>query len=442
MQVLLVSVGTLGDTLPYLLLGRELRRRGHDVALLGNGAYRDQAGDAGLEFVELISAAESEREARQRARWSSNPWAAVREGFANLARDVEPAYRAIAERYEPRRTVVVAAGIMFGARIAREKLDFPLVTLHLQPCCFRSLRDVSYWSPWVPSAFIRASDYVTDLVIDFHLQGPINRLRRELGLPKIRRIMDRWWNSPDLTIGAFPDFLAPPQIVGPRQVRFLGFATPTADHARPPDERLLRFLAEHPRPIVVCPTSAVGDAKTFLAAAIAAAGRLDRPIVVLTPHGDQLPASLPATAAHFHYAPLSELLPAASAIVHNGGIGTCAAALQAAVPQIIVPRIVDQPDNARRLQRLGAAAVVPPHRLSVERLTGAVRTMLESSAVADRCRALAAECRRYHCISALADTVESLHAADVAADAGRSSRPTDYEAVPAASAPISNCKRT
>jgi rhamnosyltransferase subunit B len=34
------------------------------------------------------------------------------------------------------------------------------------------------------------------------------------------------------------------------------------------------------------------------------------------------------------------------AVVYNGGIGTCARAISAGTPQLVVPASFDQPDNA------------------------------------------------------------------------------------------------
>jgi rhamnosyltransferase subunit B len=51
------------------------------------------------------------------------------------------------------------------------------------------------------------------------------------------------------------------------------------------------------------------------------------------------------------FMPLGTALDSAVAIVHHGGIGTSAAALEKAISQIIVPRIFMQPINAEWLRR-------------------------------------------------------------------------------------------
>ena len=50
----------------------------------------------------------------------------------------------------------------------------------------------------------------------------LNRVRASLGLDPVRRFF-RWWYSPDLTIGMFPDCYGPPQSDWPKQLRLAGF---------------------------------------------------------------------------------------------------------------------------------------------------------------------------------------------------------------------------
>ena len=97
-----------------------------------------------------------------------------------------------------------------------------------------------------------------------------------------------------------------------------------------------------------------------------AAQRLGRRAVLLTPHREQVPASLPPDMLWLPYVPLRTLLPRAAALVHHGGIGTTAEALRAGVPQVIVPLAYDQFDNAARVEALAAGAMraraAPPGR--------------------------------------------------------------------------------
>jgi UDP:flavonoid glycosyltransferase YjiC (YdhE family) len=391
MRVLLVSIGTAGDLLPFIALGKALRGRGHDVTVLGNGYFRDVAHREALGFVEVCSADEHVRRTRQRSGWDLRR--SFREGGRNLLEDMPRVYEAVAAHYVPGETVVAAAGMMFGARIAQEKLGVPLATVHLYPLCFRSVHDKIAWSRWTPLPVRRALFWGLERLIDRRFGVEVNAFRSELGLPPAVRILSDWWNSPQLVLGLFPDWLSRPQPDWPANTLLTGF--PRYDALRPctAERELDEFLATGEPPLVFSHSSAVFDARRFFADSVAVARTLGRRALLLTPHADQVPQPLPAGVRHFTYVQHSRLLPRAAALVHHGGIGTAFQALAAGIPQLIVPVFLDQPDNGRRFTRLGVAATVRPGTYRPQEVSRKLAYLLESAAVATRCREYAARCR-------------------------------------------------
>ena len=89
---------------------------------------------------------------------------------------------------------------------------------------------------------------------------------------------------------------------------------------------------------------------------------------------------------HVSYAPFSQLLPRCAALVHHGGIGTCAQALAAGIPQLVMPMGFDQPDNAARLQRLGVGATLVPAKFTGPRVAQALTRLLDDPRVPGTCR--------------------------------------------------------
>jgi UDP:flavonoid glycosyltransferase YjiC (YdhE family) len=73
------------------------------------------------------------------------------------------------------------------------------------------------------------------------------------------------------------------------------------------------------------------------------------------------------------------------AVIHHGGIGTLAQALAAGVPQLVLASGFDRPDNATRLQRLGVAEHLPPSCWKPAAAVEALRRLLESPDVRERC---------------------------------------------------------
>jgi rhamnosyltransferase subunit B len=391
MRVLLVSVGTLGDLLPFVALGKALRARGHEVTVLGNGYFQDVVEKEALGFVEVCSAEEHLRRTRRRNAWDERR--SFREGGKNLLEDMPRVYEAVAAHAVAGETVVAAAGMMFGARIAQEKLGVLLATVHLSPLCFRSAHDPVPWPRWAPLAVRQALFWALDRAIDRLFGAAINKFRARLGLPPASRVFSRWWNSPQLVLGLFPDWLSPPLPDWPSNTVLTGF--PLDDDLRPfgGQRELDQFLAAGGRPLVFSHSSAVLDAGRFFAASLAVARSLGRRAVLLTPHGEQVPRPLPAAVRHFPFVPHRSLLPHAAALVHHGGIGTAFQALAAGVPQLIVPIFLDQPDNGRRFTRLGVAAAVATGSYRPGEVSRKLDRLLGSDAVAERCREYARRCR-------------------------------------------------
>ena len=85
---------------------------------------------------------------------------------------------------------------------------------------------------------------------------------------------------------------------------------------------------------------------------------LNRRAVLLYGMYSESPKGIGDDVAGFDYAPYSQVFPRALSVVHQGGVGTTGQALRAGVPQLIVPFAHDQPDNAARCRRLGAAEIL------------------------------------------------------------------------------------
>ena len=49
MRITMISIGSTGDVRPYVLLGRELRRRGHEIRITCFAQFEKMVKDAGLE---------------------------------------------------------------------------------------------------------------------------------------------------------------------------------------------------------------------------------------------------------------------------------------------------------------------------------------------------------------------------------------------------------
>jgi UDP:flavonoid glycosyltransferase YjiC (YdhE family) len=174
------------------------------------------------------------------------------------------------------------------------------------------------------------------------------------------------------------------------------------------------FLAAGTPPIAFSPGSANRFAHSFFAAAVETCERLGRRGILLTKYHDQLPTHLPPTVRHFGFVPLSKLLPRTEALVHHGGIGSCAQGLAAGIPQLVQPMSYDQFDNSRRLVRLGVAKEISVRNFRGRAVTDSLAPLLDSPTVASRCQELAARCNGPAALATACDALEQLAALKLA----------------------------
>lgn len=408
-----MPLGTAGDVNPYIGLGVGLQRRGHEVIVGANPAYEGIVVEAGLQYRALgCPEVLKQFDADPRIRRVSQAWSvALRWGAVGHMREM---YRFAEEMNRPGETVLVAPGMGFGARLAREKLGIPLATIHLEPDKLRSVYESSIMPPplfladWVPSWSKRLQFWIADRFVVDRLFKPVDEFRRELGLPRQTRYVHRWWHSPDRVIGFFPEWYQPKQPDWPKQMTAVGFPLWDRGAGVELSGDMEEFLAAGEPPIVFTTGSNNMNAARFFAESIATCGAMKRRGVLLTAYRSQLPANLPSTVFHATYAPLSKLLPRAVAVAHHAGIGTIAAACAAGVPQLLTPLTYNQPDDAARVARRGLGVVVSPRRYRASHVARKLDELLRSEQIRDRCRELAAVMSRESGIERTCDILESI----------------------------------
>ena len=411
MRLLLVALGSSGDVHPFVGIGLALQERGHRVTVLTNGRFEPLMRRAGLDFHAVGFAEDYERATQDPDLWDPL------KGLGVVWRRVcEPAmkltYDFIGKEAASERCVVVASPFAFGARLAQETMGVPLVTAYLQPAMLRTCHGeieiagvkIPAWLPVpVRNWLWRAVDW---LVVDRLFCPGLNGLRRKLGLGPVGNVLGRWIHSPCRGIALFPDWFAPAQPDWPRQLAITGF--PLFDEAplrgKPPG--LEEFLAEGDRPVVFTPGSAMRHARRFFQASLEACRTLSRRAIFLTQYADQVPADLPPTVRNFDYVPFSLLLDRAAALVHHGGIGTCAQAMKAGVPQLVVPMAHDQFDNASRVEALGLGCSVRARDMKSV-LPEKLSRLLDAQGVKARCREVAGKFRAVNPLSDICDLIEA-----------------------------------
>jgi rhamnosyltransferase subunit B len=420
LNILVISFGGSGDIHPMVALGRALLERGHQVCFVSYPRFEPLARSLGLEFAGYGSANKMPAPRDRRlihaltgASWIARGFARWRTRKRVIAETMRDVYQLIERRYVPGETVVVAHTNAFAARITQEKLGVPLATVHLQPAVLRTRHDapglpLPCGDTPVPRCLRRLLWASIDFCSDRIVMPEVNAFRAELGLPPVRRPFAGWVHSPNLVLGLFPEWFAPPQPDWPPNTHLTGFPLFDEGGMREMPAELESFLSAGTPPIVFTVGSFARRSHRFFEVSVEACTRMGQRGVLLAPTRDLVPEHLPDTLRTFDYVPLSALLPRAAAIVHHGGIGTTALALAAGIPQLVVPFADDQPDNAVRVRRLHAGLLLPRADYRPETVARKLAHLLESKEVALACRSAAERIRQQHPLPDACRLIEEL----------------------------------
>jgi MGT family glycosyltransferase len=167
-----------------------------------------------------------------------------------------------------------------------------------------------------------------------------------------------------------------------------------------PDRPVPAWAIDDGRPLVFVTfgTLAAGSAKNhgLFRAALDAVAAL--PVRALMSTGAEMDKSvlgvLPANVTVESWVPQGDIFPRASALVCRGGSGTLLAGLAHGLPMVIVPLTADQPDNARRVEAVGAGVTILDHdamslRAAIEQVIRDPTTRIAADRMAHEMAALA-----------------------------------------------------
>jgi UDP:flavonoid glycosyltransferase YjiC (YdhE family) len=359
MKFVLASYGSRGDVEPYVAVGRELLRRGHDVRMAVAPDLVDFVETAGLAVVAYGLDTRQWLEVHRDfwMRLFGNFWKV--QDLIRLWREVsEPVTQCWEEISTTLKSLADGADLLFtglsfqepAANVA-EYYDIPLVTLHYVP-----VRPNGRLVPILPAPLGRSAMTVYERLGWRVAKKFEDAQRRELGLPKStvpapRRITERG----SLEIQAYDEVCFPglaaewAKLIGQRP--FVGALT--MELTTDSDNEVAAWIAAGTPPIyfgfgsiaVESPAKAI----TMIADACA---QLGERALVCAGWSDfsgtrQFEHVKVVGAVNF-----GATFPACRAVVHHGGAGTTAASLRAGVPTLILSTDLNQTLWGAQVKRL------------------------------------------------------------------------------------------
>jgi rhamnosyltransferase subunit B len=392
-RIVLATFGSLGDLHPFLALARGLQSRGHTVVVATLPSYGSRVEEAGLPFHAIGPDIE---EFGDEADFMANVMDQNRGLEFIIRRMVMPNLKRSYQEIKPivaDADMLITHPLAYGAQLYAEKHAARLawVSVALAPSSLWSAYDppVLPPMPWLAKLqplgprFFRPLMRLLQKGLDPWVR-PWHALRKELGLPKTKHNpLFEGQFSPALTVCMFSGLFASPQPDWAANARATGFVFYDGPQEIEPSNDLVSFLRDGEPPLVfTLGSSAVMDAGDFYAQSMQAAKLLGRRALLLIgrdprnrPRGE-----LPRDIFACEYAPYAKVFPHASAVIHQGGIGTTAEVLRAGKPMLVMPFGFDQFDNAARAKALGFGRIISRKRYSAEAAAKELAALLSDPA--------------------------------------------------------------
>jgi rhamnosyltransferase subunit B len=422
-KVVLATLGSLGDLHPFIAIAQALKQHGFDPTIATTPDFRADVLGEGIDFhpvgpdrARLLH--DLRVDLRELGRRVTADMMFVLEGgvYPYLGRMYDDLSPVIADA-----ALLLSSSLMFAARFAAEKQGVPHLTVALQPMVFLSDYDPPAigTAPWVAPLAAKLGPLATRAVygtakaLATRRARPLYEFRAALGLPRPKgHLLFEGQFSRQGTLAAYSKVLGSIQPDYPPRTTLTGF--PFYDRASEdgPDvtPQLQSFLASGPPPLVfTLGTFAVGFPGEFYRVSRDVARQLGRRAVLLVGprESDRVAALEEPDIFVADYVPHSRLFPLAAAVIHHGGIGTTGQALRSGRPQLVVPILSDQFDNAYRIARIGVGRSLRFSRYALPKVGSELSTLLAEPAYAKLAAAVGEQVRSEDGAEAAARVVEA-----------------------------------
>ena len=354
LRVLFVPFGSEGDVNPLLWLADGMAAQGHLPTFMITPHYGLLVERRGFPWLPIGTEREFVRFARDPHLWhkTRGPKTVIQGMLETL-----PAYREAFARANSQFDLVVLSSLALGAA---------------------SVSWLARSPRWAKRVFFK----IVDRLLWETPRKTVNRFRSGLNLAPIRDFYLEGFHGAEGVAALFPRWFAPPQSDWPPKARQFGFPLVNAAPRRL-SESLEAFLETGDKPVLWTHGSANFDIRRFQRRALAISRELNLRCLLVSL--ETLEGRCPEGAFHLTHAPFEDLFPRCRAVVHHGGIGTTAKCIAAGVPQFIVPRSHDQPDNASRIGNLGLGKSLSYRKIDKADLRASLTELLASKVIASRC---------------------------------------------------------
>ena len=401
-NVVVVTHWLDGDVIPFIRIGKELKKRKHNVTLITHCHFEEIARKAGINFVpwdtpeeyrQLVEMMKDNKTSDPKKKDYSFEGSIFRQKFENNNVRLRE-YNIVKNACKSKDTVILCKNrSSIAAYMVAEKYKLPLATVFMNPFEMSSM------------LLYEQMEAKNDL-------DRLNDLRNTVGLNKVDSWL-QWESSAKMSVALWPEWY---NFIGkewPSDVDAVGFPLESGKEAfkREVPTEFNNWLLDNPKPIVITGGTTKCINENFYKSSIEVCGDLGQPTVVLTKYKEFLPKNIPSNVVCYDYLPLDSIMSKTGLLIHHGGMGTLAGALTAGVPQLILPCYVDRPYNAEIIKKLGVGNYLYPVNWNSEKM-GTMIKELQQDDVLSKCQFYKDKMKNNKGITVAADYVESLMKTD------------------------------
>ena len=390
-KILIHTLGSSGDFNPFVALGFELQKLGHDVHFAVNPANAVKIAPLGFETTAVGPDPDWHSDLFRRLLITSAITPVDILFREMLIPSIVPAYETLVPLCE-RSDMLVSHTIQLAAPAAAFRTGIKWVSGVPATSCYPTVQQPPPMMAWnnCPESLSRCGWTVAK-----HIFKPLDALAnaeyRKIGAPPRSDVVIGGAYSRLLTVGMWSPAYFPRPTDWPSWMQVGGYGRWDAPHehvdVKMPsgDGALIVFTLG---------SSVVNHPGQFFAMAIEAIRGTDwRAILVGAPSDTNLPQDVRTRITIAPYAPYGDIFPKADVVVHQGGVGTTQTACYFGTPAVIVPRGFDQFENAAHLQRNGWGLRLQPRDLSPRLLRRRISRLLTDKGVKSRVQVLGTRMR-------------------------------------------------
>jgi len=373
MRITMITIGSTGDVRPYMILGRELKARGHDVAICAFSTFEQMVVKEGLRFKPLRG------DVKELMGFLMSGATGV--GFLKQARD--GLVKLIDPMLEDMEAAVEDAEAIIGNYLGQVNQSLAEINRvpYIQTQFFpmdqnREVPIASAPGQKVGWMWNLASYRLGHLLVSAMEKYYLTEWREKHGMTKRKLSTVPQY---ELYGHIVPLLYAISPLIMPRpaewseNIHMTGYWLGKTDLDFTPTPQMQAFLDSGEKPVYIGFGSMVNAEMKETLDVVLEAIRISGVRAVLSTGwgGVEVPARDDIFVAE--YVPHDWLFQHVSGVVHHGGAGTTAAGILAGCPSLIIPFGGDQPFWAKRVEKLGIGPKsIPRDKLTVSRLSKAL----------------------------------------------------------------------